>query len=144
MIRHLMARGLPALALAALPALAPTPAHGAAAPPAAAAPSLHRRVFPEPPPADIVRAEVDRLTVEVPHSMAGYSRAMFPHWAKQYGECDTREVVLSRDGREVTQDSACRTGTGTGTWYSEYDDTTVSKSAQPNRVILRCGSVWRQ
>lgn len=122
-----MARGLSALALTALPVLAPTPAHGAAPPPAAA-PSHHRRVFPEPPSADVARAELDRLKVETPHSMAGYSRAAFPHWARQYGECDTREVVLSRDGREVTQDSACRAVTGT--WYSEYDDKTLDSASK--------------
>ncbi|MFD7164864.1 hypothetical protein [Streptomyces violascens] len=31
--------------------------------------------------------------------MTGYSRAKFPHWAGQYGECDTREVVLQRAAR---------------------------------------------
>ncbi|MFF4366084.1 HNH endonuclease family protein [Streptomyces sp. NPDC001594] len=127
-----MTRGATALALTALPLLATTPASGAAAPGAApaawAAPAPHRRVFPEPPAADVVRTELDRLTVEAPHSMAGYSRAMFPHWAKQYGECDTREVVLSRDGREVTQDSACRATTGT--WYSEYDDKTIDSASK--------------
>lgn len=123
MIKHLTARGLSALALTALPVLAPTPA--AAAP---AAPSSHQRVFPEPPPADVARTELDALKVEPPHSMAGYSRAMFPHWARQYGECDTREVVLSRDGHEVTQDSACRAVTGT--WYSEYDDRTVDSASK--------------
>ncbi|MFJ8211583.1 HNH endonuclease family protein [Streptomyces sp. NPDC096033] len=129
MIKHLTARGLTALALTALPLLATAPANGAALGQApAAAPALHRRVFPEPPPADVVRAELDRLTVESPHSMAGYSRAMFPHWARQYGECDTREVVLSRDGHEVTQDSACRAVTGT--WYSEYDDRTVDSASK--------------
>ncbi|MEV7541953.1 HNH endonuclease family protein [Streptomyces sp. NPDC089915] len=125
MIKHLTTRGLSALALAALPVLAPTPAHGTTP----AAPALHhRRVFPEPPPADVVRTELDRLTVEPPHSMAGYSRAMFPHWARQYAECDTREVVLSRDGAGVTQDSACRAVTGT--WYSEYDDKTVDSASK--------------
>ncbi|MFJ8161204.1 HNH endonuclease family protein [Streptomyces sp. NPDC096136] len=131
MIEHLMARGLPALALTALPLLATAPAHGASpGTPAAALPAaaLHRRVFPEPPPADAVRAELDRLTVESPHSMAGYSRAMFPHWARQFAECDTREVVLSRDGQGVTQDSACRAVAGT--WYSEYDDKTVDSASK--------------
>ncbi|MFD8143820.1 HNH endonuclease family protein [Streptomyces sp. NPDC059708] len=123
MIKHLTARGLSALALTALPVLAPTPATAAPA-----APSSHQRVFPEPPSADVARSELDALKVEPPHSMAGYSRAMFPHWARQYGECDTREVVLSRDGREVTQDSACRAVTGT--WYSEYDDRTVDSASK--------------
>ncbi|UQX00878.1 HNH endonuclease family protein [Streptomyces sp. RerS4] len=120
MIKNLLLRGLPALALTALPLLAGTPAHGA--------PTLQRHVFPEPPAPDVARIELDRLTVEPPHSMAGYSRAMFPHWAKQYGECDTREVVLSRDGKGVTQDSACRATEGT--WYSDYDAKTLDSASK--------------
>ncbi|MFE9492247.1 MULTISPECIES: hypothetical protein [unclassified Streptomyces] len=39
----------------------------------------------------------------------GYSRAKFPHWITQHGTCDTREVVLQRDG----QDDQCRAVSGT-------------------------------
>ncbi|MFE3526630.1 hypothetical protein ACFXOD_34555 [Streptomyces sp. NPDC059161] len=60
--------------------------------------------------------------------MTGYSRAKFPHWAKQYGECDTREVVLQRDGKDVVQDDKCRAVSGT--WYSEYDGKTLTASGQ--------------
>ncbi|MEU8776177.1 HNH endonuclease family protein [Streptomyces sp. NPDC048606] len=132
MIKNLPVRGLLALALTALPLLATAPAEATPVTPAATAapgaPALHGRVFPEPPPADVARAELDRLVVEPPHSMAGYSRAMFPHWARQYGECDTREVVLSRDGQGVTQDSACRAIQGT--WYSEYDAVDVDTASR--------------
>ncbi|MDF3290585.1 hypothetical protein [Streptomyces silvisoli] len=101
----------------------------AAATPAAAyaPPAAHHLVLPEPPPADTVRAELDALKVEAPHSMAGYSRAKFPHWIKQYGECDTREVVLSRDGQGVTRDAKCRAVSGT--WYSPYDDKTLDSAS---------------
>src|SRR5438105_3243207 len=54
--------------------------------------------LPEPPPVGKVRTELAGLHVATPHSMNGYSRAKFPHWIKQSGECDTREVVLARDG----------------------------------------------
>ncbi|MCX4545424.1 DUF1524 domain-containing protein [Streptomyces sp. NBC_01565] len=139
MIKNLMARGLSALALTALPLLASAPpshavpggpatATATATAPAPLAPASGRRVFPEPPPADVVREQLDGLTVEAPHSMAGYSRAMFPHWVKQYGECDTREVVLSRDGDGVTQDSACRAIEGT--WYSAYDDKNIDSASK--------------
>ncbi|MFG2877792.1 DUF1524 domain-containing protein [Streptomyces sp. NPDC048337] len=145
MIKKPMWRGLSAVALtAALPLLATAPTADAApspvragtwssapavAAPGALAPSAGRRVvFPEPPPTDLVRAELDKLTVEAPHSMAGYSRAMFPHWVKQYGECDTREVVLSRDGEAVTQDSACKAFAGS--WYSAYDDKSIDSASK--------------
>ncbi|MGW5370343.1 hypothetical protein ACWER6_23420 [Streptomyces sp. NPDC004009] len=72
-------------------------------PAAVAAPA--RQDLPEPPPADIVRKELGELDVAAPHPMTGYSRARFPHWIIQYGTCDTREVVLERDGQDVVQDS---------------------------------------
>ncbi|MFE9454525.1 HNH endonuclease family protein [Streptomyces sp. NPDC006739] len=78
-----------------------------------------RRDLPEPPPADVVRKELGELTVAAPHPMTGYSRSKFPHWITQYGTCDTREVVLARDGQGVIQDEQCRAISGT--WYSAYD-----------------------
>ncbi|WP_018348347.1 GmrSD restriction endonuclease domain-containing protein [Longispora albida] len=87
----------------------------------AAAPALagQAEAMPAPPSAEKVRAELNTLRVEDPHPMTGYSRALFPHWVKQDGTCDTREVVLARDGLGVTQDSECRAVEGS--WYSEYD-----------------------
>ncbi|MGW7261159.1 HNH endonuclease family protein [Streptomyces sp. NPDC054834] len=84
----------------------------------AGAPSV-RRDLPEPPPVDIVRKELGELTVAAPHPMTGYSRSKFPHWITQYGTCDTREVVLARDGQDVAQDEQCRAVSGV--WYSAYD-----------------------
>ncbi|WP_342354601.1 hypothetical protein [Streptomyces griseofuscus] len=66
---------------------------------AAAAPVVHRNL-PEPP-TDIVRKELGELIVVAPHPMTGYSPTKFPHWITQYGTCDTREVVLARDGEDV-------------------------------------------
>lgn len=74
--------------------------------------------------------------------MTGYSRAKFPHWAKQYGECDTREGVLQRDGQNVVQDDKCRAILGT--WCSEYDGKTLTASGQvdiDHMVPLAAG--WR-
>ncbi|MEU8762861.1 HNH endonuclease family protein [Streptomyces sp. NPDC048659] len=125
---------------AAVPAAAAEPA--AVAAPAAAAGPLAARVLPEPPGADQVRAELDRLTIEAPHSMSGYSRDRFPHWIKQYGECDTREVVLSRDGQGVTQDSACRAIEGT--WTSLYDDKVIDTATKIDiDHIVPLANAWR-
>lgn len=55
--------------------------------------------------------------------MDGYSREQFPHWITQYGACNTREVVLKRDGTDVTQNnSTC--AAESGTWKSPYDGAT--------------------
>ncbi|MCC3779917.1 HNH endonuclease family protein [Streptomyces sp. UNOB3_S3] len=74
--------------------------------------------------------------------MAGYSRARFPHWIKQYGECDTREVVLSRDGSNVTQDSMCRAVTGS--WYSAYDERTLDSASKVDiDHMVPLANAWR-
>jgi hypothetical protein len=43
------------------------------------------------------------LTVAAQGSQDGYSRELFPHWITQSGTCDTREVVLKRDGISVVR-----------------------------------------
>ncbi|MFF3068891.1 HNH endonuclease family protein [Kitasatospora sp. NPDC057936] len=129
------------LALALVPAAAPA---AAAAPttalPAAAAPS--HRALPEPPPVYTARDELADLPVSEPHSMDGYSRARFPHWALQYGTCDTREVVLERDGQDVVQDDQCRAVAGT--WASPYDGKifTNSKDLDVDHLVP-LANAWR-
>ncbi|MEU9121117.1 HNH endonuclease family protein [Streptomyces sp. NPDC048506] len=119
-------------ALAALfTTCAATPAPAAVAAPERPAATAHTAAtpldLPEPSPAAVARDELTTLTVAEPHSMDGYSRAKFPHWIRQYGKCDTREVVLARDGKDVKQDEECRAISGT--WYSPYDGKTVDAAS---------------
>ncbi|MCF6469202.1 HNH endonuclease [Nonomuraea sp. MG754425] len=102
-------RSWPTLAAAAT-FLSLVPAAGAGASPAE---------LPTPISASVAYAQLAQLTVADPRSMAGYSRARFPHWAQQGRSCDTREIVLARDGADVKQDESCRAISGT--WHSEYD-----------------------
>lgn len=78
------------------------------------------------PPAPVdgatARAYLGKLTVASEGPMTGYSRAKFPHWITQHGECNTREVVLQRDGQDVEQDDRC--AAVAGTWVSPYDGAT--------------------
>ena len=60
-------------------------------------------------------------------SQTGYSRDKFPHWITQSGACDTREVVLKRDGTGVVQSSSC--AATSGTWRSPYDGATWTASS---------------
>ncbi|MFE2729390.1 hypothetical protein [Kitasatospora sp. NPDC059327] len=85
---------LAALAAVLLPAAAPAAATTAPATGTLSA----RRDLPEPPPAQVVRAELDELVVEAPHSMEGYSRERFPHWIKISGECDIRVICTAGSG----------------------------------------------
>ncbi|MET8703322.1 HNH endonuclease family protein [Kitasatospora sp. NPDC004723] len=130
---------LAALAAVLLPSAVPAAAV-ATTPPASTVPA--RRELPEPPPVDVVRAELDGLTVQAPHSMDGYSREKFPHWIKISGECDTRETVLARDGENVVQDELCRAVSGT--WVSPYDDKTFTDAkALDIDHVVPLAAAWR-
>ncbi|MFJ3204317.1 HNH endonuclease family protein [Streptomyces sp. NPDC086989] len=76
----------------------------------------------------VARTQLAALKVAQPGTMAGYSRAKFTHWAEQGNKCDTREVVLKRDGKDVKQDSECKAVSGT--WTSLYDGTVVTDASK--------------
>ncbi|MFF4247383.1 HNH endonuclease family protein [Streptomyces sp. NPDC001822] len=78
--------------------------------------------MPTPVSASTARTYLSQLTVSAEGSSSGYSRDKFPHWITQSGACDTREVVLKRDGTGVVQSSTC--AATSGSWYSEYDGAT--------------------
>jgi 5-methylcytosine-specific restriction endonuclease McrA len=77
---------------------------------------------PEPVSAATARTYLGQLTEKAEGSSDGYSREKFPHWSTQSGTCNTREVVLKRDGTNVQQDSSC--AATSGTWKSAYDGAT--------------------
>ncbi|MGW3209008.1 GmrSD restriction endonuclease domain-containing protein [Streptomyces sp. NPDC001135] len=106
----------------------PLAAAPAAATPASAHHTANAATARRDLPAEIVRKELGELNVAAPHSMAGYSRAKFPHWIIQYGTCDTREVVLARDGQDVVQDQQCRATSGA--WVSAYDGKEFTSARQ--------------
>ncbi|WP_329522214.1 HNH endonuclease family protein [Spirillospora sp. NBC_01491] len=100
------------------------------------------RELPEPSSAAKARTELSGLTVAAPHPMTGYSRAKFPHWAQQGADCDTREVVLKRDGRNVAQDAKCRAVSGT--WLSVYDGKTFTSASQLDiDHVVPLANAWR-
>lgn len=78
--------------------------------------------MPTPVSASTARTYLSGLTVKAEGSSSGYSRDKFPHWITQSGACNTREVVLKRDGTNVSQNSSC--AAVSGSWYSEYDGAT--------------------
>lgn len=77
--------------------------------------------LPTPVSAATARTYLASLTVAT-EDRTGYDRDLFPHWITQSGTCNTREVVLKRDGTNVVQDSAC--AATSGSWYSVYDGAT--------------------
>ncbi|MFD7920540.1 HNH endonuclease family protein [Streptomyces sp. NPDC059740] len=82
---------------------------------------------PAPPSAATARTYLAALTVQAEGSTDGYSRDAFPHWIQQGDNCDTREVVLKRDGTGVTTNSSC--AATAGTWKSAYDGATWTNSS---------------
>ncbi|KAJ4411778.1 hypothetical protein N0V91_000913 [Didymella pomorum] len=91
---------------------------------AAAAPApLVPRAPPNVPTTAAAKTALAGLTVAAQGPQTGYSRDLFPHWITQSGACNTREVVLARDGTNVVQDSSSCAATS-GTWKSPYDGAT--------------------
>ncbi|WP_405834383.1 HNH endonuclease family protein [Streptomyces sp. NBC_00105] len=78
--------------------------------------------------ADVARTRLEALKVAPVGTMAGYSRDKFTHWAQQGNKCDTREVILERDGSGVTRDAECRAVSGT--WKSLYDGVVVTDASK--------------
>ena len=76
---------------------------------------------PTPVSASTARTYLASLTVKT-ENRTGYDRDLFPHWITQSGACNTREVVLKRDGTDVEQNSSC--AATSGSWYSVYDGAT--------------------
>jgi hypothetical protein len=68
--------------------------------------------------------ELAALTVAPWGPMTHYSRDRFPHWISQGDGCDTRDVVLKRQGSGVVATATCTVTSGS--WFSEYDGTTVT------------------
>ncbi|WP_329018134.1 HNH endonuclease family protein [Streptomyces sp. NBC_00690] len=105
------------------------------APPAQAAP-------PTPVNATTARTYLGQLTVRAEGSSSGYSRDRFPHWITQSGSCNTREVVLKRDGRNVVQNASC--AAVSGTWYSEFDGATWTAASDVDiDHIVPLAEAWR-
>ncbi|MEU3885763.1 HNH endonuclease family protein [Streptomyces sp. NPDC029041] len=77
--------------------------------------------LPTPVSGATARSYLATLTVAA-ENRTGYNRDLFPHWITQSGTCNTREVVLQRDGTNVQQDSSC--AATSGSWYSPYDGAT--------------------
>ncbi|MGW3627373.1 HNH endonuclease family protein [Streptomyces sp. NPDC000880] len=97
---------------------------------------------PTPISAATARTYLGQLTVKAEGSSTGYSRDLFPHWITQSGACNTREVVLKRDGQNVQQDSSC--AAVSGTWYSEYDGATWSLASDVDiDHVVPLAEAWR-
>ncbi|MDQ0378438.1 HNH endonuclease family protein [Amycolatopsis thermophila] len=97
---------------------------------------------PNIPSESTARTELAALTVKADGSSTGYSRDKFPHWDDQGGSCNTREVVLKRDGTNVVTDSSC--AATSGTWTSPYDGATWTAASDLDiDHVVPLAAAWR-
>ncbi|WIV59843.1 HNH endonuclease family protein [Amycolatopsis nalaikhensis] len=94
------------------------------------------------PTATTAKSELATLTVKADGTLDGYSRDKFPHWIDQGGSCNTREVVLKRDGTNVVTDSSC--AATSGKWFSPYDGATWTAASDVDiDHVVPLADAWR-
>ncbi|MEV6873788.1 HNH endonuclease family protein [Amycolatopsis sp. NPDC051128] len=94
------------------------------------------------PSASTAKTELASLTVKADGSQDGYSRDKFPHWIDQGSSCNTREVVLKRDGTSVVTSSSC--AATSGKWFSPYDGATWTAASDVDiDHVVPLADAWR-
>ncbi len=94
------------------------------------------------PSGDTAKSELAALTVAPDGSMDGYDRDKFPHWHTVEGACNTREMVLQRDGDGVEVGSDC--APTSGSWTSPYDgDTWTAPGDVDIDHMVPLAAAWR-
>ncbi|KAI0306529.1 hypothetical protein B0F90DRAFT_767119 [Multifurca ochricompacta] len=94
-----------------------------------------RRALPAPVDVATAKIYLSELTVAVDSNVPAYARDLFKTWDIISGNCNTREVVLIRDGTNVVTDSTC--SVVSGNWVSPYDGlpTTLSSSLDIDHLV---------
>ncbi|WP_223291038.1 HNH endonuclease family protein [Streptomyces avicenniae] len=145
-VRRALATAVPALLAASLLAAceqAPDLPGTDPAPPSASASASGGgdTALPGLPDPAAARDLLAGLTVADAGSMSGYSRDRFPHWATRDG-CTVRQLVLARDGDDVTADDDCRPTAGT--WTSAYDGETFTEAGDLDiDHVVPLANAWR-
>lgn len=87
-------------------------------------------------------AQLDELSVVTKTgSMSGYSREKFPHWRSAGSNCDVRDTVLKRDGKNV-KTSGCNVVAGS--WTSLYDGKVLTSPAKVDiDHMVPLANAWR-
>jgi hypothetical protein len=94
------------------------------------------------PSTTTAKSELASLTVKADGSQTGYSRDKFPHWIDQGNSCNTREVVLKRDGTNVQTGSDC--AATSGSWFSPYDGATWTAASDVDiDHVVPLADAWR-
>jgi hypothetical protein len=87
-------------------------------------------------------SELAALAVAPDGSMDGYDRDQFPHWHTVEGACNTREMVLQRDGDGVEVGTDC--APTSGSWTSPYDGGTWTETSDVDiDHMVPLAAAWR-
>ncbi len=98
---------------------------------------------PDPSSPETAAARLAGLDERAESGESTYDRDLFPHWSTVSGACDTREIVLQRDGTGVVVDPSDCSADG-GSWYSVYDSVWVeTSSAVDIDHIVPLAEAWR-
>ncbi len=158
---HIDLSGRPSAAVALVAAFLPVPVAlsvvllqpaGPASTPKSAPESTRLRVqpqmvpeapsTPEAPSAEVIRKELAVLTVEAPHSLKGYSREKFEHWAIEDRWSQTQQVVLRRDAKAVGLGSQAQSDARQ--WHSPYDDRILTTASDVHvDHVVSLANAWR-
>jgi hypothetical protein len=94
------------------------------------------------PSTTTAKSDLAALTVKADGSQTGYSRDKFPHWIDQGNSCNTRELVLKRDGTSVVTGSDC--AATSGSWKSPYDGETWTAASDVDiDHVVPLADAWR-
>jgi hypothetical protein len=86
-------------------------------------------------------SELKKLSVSAGFSISGYERDDFHTWDSQGGGCNTRDIVLQRDGKGVKTESDCKIVDGS--WTSPYNGKTYSSPTDLQiDHIVPLGDAW--
>ncbi|KAL2828016.1 hypothetical protein BDW59DRAFT_171139 [Aspergillus cavernicola] len=108
----------------------------------AASASLVGATPPGIPSTSVAETQLEALTVAAAGSGSDYDRDLFPHWISQGDSCDTRDLVLVRDGTNVETGSGC--SIDSGSWYSEYDGATWTQASDLDiDHMVPLANAWR-
>jgi hypothetical protein len=95
----------------------------------------------DPPAVELSTSQLAKLVIAKAGSMKGYTREKFPHWRSTGENCDVRDSVLARDGKNVKR-SGCNVVAGT--WTSVYDGKVLNS---PTKVdidhVVPLANAWR-
>ncbi|MGW0213084.1 HNH endonuclease family protein [Micromonospora chokoriensis] len=85
--------------------------------------------------------QLGQLTVATAGSMKGYSRDHFPHWRDTGKNCDVRDSILQRDGKDVKLSGCNVVG---GRWVSVYDGRSAADPADVDiDHMVPLANAWR-